>query len=143
MILPMRNAGKQGGSNNVRNRRCSGFTLIEMLVTTILVAVAIVGVLGAIRAISVADLRARDADLLQRLAVLKLNEFGPVTDPQTADNKGDFTDQGYPDVQWNLEVLPSGTENLDELTITVTRGDASQKLTGLLFVRPTTGSTGA
>lgn len=126
----------------MRSRRRLGFTLIEMMVTAVLVAIAIVGVLGAIRAISAADLRAREADLLQRLAVLKLNEFGPVTNPQTADNKGDFTDQGYADVQWSLEVVPSGTENLDELTVTATRGERSQTVTGLLFVAPTTGSTG-
>lgn len=126
----------------MRSARRSGFTLIEMLVTVVLVSIAIVSVLGGIRAISAADLRAREADLLQRLAVLKLNEMGPVTDPQTADNKGDFTDQGYPDVSWTLEVVPSGTENLNELTVTTTRGVATQTLTGYLFIRPVTGSTG-
>lgn len=126
----------------MRSARRSGFTLIEMLVTVMLVSVAIVGVLGGIRAISAADLRAREADLLQRLAVLKLNEMGAVTDPQTSENKGDFTDQGYTDVSWVVEVVPSGTTNLDELTVTVTHGEATQALTGYLFVRPVTGSTG-
>lgn len=121
--------------------RPQAFTLVEMLVTVVLVSIAIVSVLGGIRAISSADLRAREADLLQRLALHKLNEMGPVTDPQTAENKGDFTDQGYPDVTWTVDVLPSGTENLDELTVTATRGEASQVLTGYLFVRPVTGST--
>lgn len=126
----------------MRNARRSGFTLVEMLVTVMLVSIAIVGVLGTIRVISASDLRAREADLLQRLAVLKLNEMGPVTDPQTADNKGDFTDQGYSDVTWQVEVVPSATENLDEITVTVARGDATQILTSYLFVRPVTGSTG-
>ena len=120
----------------------AAFTLIEMLVTVVLVSVAIVGVLGGIRAISSSDLRAREAVLLQRLAVQKLNEMGAVTDPTTADNKGDFSDQGYPEATWTVEVQPSGTEDLDVLTVTVTRGQATQTLTGQLFVRPTTGTTG-
>jgi prepilin-type N-terminal cleavage/methylation domain-containing protein len=123
----------------VKRRRRAAFTLIEVLVTIVLVLVAVVGSLQAIRAIGQAEVKAREAELLQRLAADKWNEMGAVTDPQTAETNGDFTDQGYPDVEWELTVEPSGTTNVDQLTITATRGQSSQTLTGLLFVRPTTG----
>lgn len=124
------------------DRQRRGFTLIEVLVTIVLVTLAVVGVLGGIRSLTVADVRAREADLLQRLASQKLNEMGSVTDPMTAETSGDFTDEGYGDVTWEMTVEPSGTTDLEIVKVTATRGDKSQELTALIYVRPTTGAAG-
>jgi|GEM_PF-1494556 type II secretory pathway pseudopilin PulG len=124
-----------------------GFTLVEVLVTIVLVVVAVVGVFGGIRALTAADIKARDADLLQRLALEKFREFSSVTDPQTAEDTGDFTEQGYPNVNWSVEIEPSGAENIDQLTVTTTRSDGtnSQSLSGLVYTPPPTteATTGA
>ena len=102
-----------------------------------------VAVFGGIGALNQAQARARDADLLQSLAMQKLNEIGPVSSPDTVESDGDFTDQGYPEVTWSIDVQPSGAENVDTVTVTATRGDQEQSLTGMVFVPPlTTTGTG-
>jgi hypothetical protein len=74
--------------------------------------------------------------LLQRLACQKNGGDGVVTDPRTAENSGDLADQGYDAISWNVEVEPSGTLNVEQVTVTAERGDASQRITGLVFQRP-------
>jgi hypothetical protein len=115
-----------------------------MLVTIVLVAVAVVAVFRGIATLTETDIRAREADLLQRLACRKIAEMGVVTDLRTADRSGDFADQGYEAISWTVDVEPSGTLNVEQVTITAERGDASQRITGLVFQRPLTsaGSTG-
>lgn len=120
-----------------------GFTLIEALVTIVLVALALVGIFGGIRAVTSTEARAREADLMQRLAAQKFGEFGVVTDPNTADNSGTFEEEGYSDVDWTLEVEPSDTLNVTKVTVTVTRGKVSQAVTGLVYVRPVAAAAGA
>lgn len=121
-----------------RVRRCGAFTLVEMLVTIVIVAVAVVGVFRAIAVLTETDKRARDADLLQRLACQKMAEMGVVTDPRTAENSGDFADQGYEAITWTVEVEPSGTLNVEQVTVTAQRDETSQQVIGLIFQRPLT-----
>ncbi|MDX1935121.1 MAG: prepilin-type N-terminal cleavage/methylation domain-containing protein [Capsulimonadales bacterium] len=127
-----------------RTRRSAGFTLIETLVAVVLVAIGLVGVFGGIAAINRTDSRAREAELLQRLALEKINEIGVIVDPTAADTDGDFEDRGYPEITWTLDIQPSGAENISRVTVTTTRENAEQTLTTLLFVPPdTTANTGA
>jgi type II secretion system protein I len=125
-----------------RTRQRTAFTLVEMLVTIVIVAVAVVAVFRTIASLTETDVRARDADLLQRLACQKMAEMGVVTDPRTAENSGNFADQGYEAISWTVEVEPSGTLNVEQVTVTAERGDASQQITGLVFQRPLTSTGG-
>jgi type II secretory pathway pseudopilin PulG len=113
------------------------------MVTTALVGIALAGALAGIASLSKADTRARDAELLQRLAIQKMTEFESVSDPRAVENSGDFTDAGYPDAQWELTVETGSEENLDLLTITATRGTTEQVVKQLVYVQPitTTGGT--
>ncbi|GAB4459650.1 MAG: hypothetical protein OHK0029_22480 [Armatimonadaceae bacterium] len=140
MVKPFRKSSCGVYSGGNRRGFAAGFTLIEVLVTIVLIVLALVGVLGGIRALNATDVKARDADLLQRLAQEKYNELTTVTDPRTTDDSGDFTEQGYPEITWTVEVEPSGAENVDQVTITTTRNDNnnSQTLTGLVFIPPAT-----
>jgi len=118
-----------------------GFTLVEVLVTTALVAIAVVAGMGAIRAIGIADVKAHDADLLQRLASEKLNDVKILQDPTSSGTSGDFTDRGYSDVTWSLDDEATSVSNVDQLTVTATRGKNSESLTTLLYIPSSTGST--
>jgi prepilin-type N-terminal cleavage/methylation domain-containing protein len=122
----------------MRRKSPSAFTLIEVLVVIVLVALSLVAIMNALRAMGATDARARDAELLQRLAALKMAEIGAVSDPRTMDESGDFTEQGYPAIEWRMETEPSGAENIDQVTITAERGNVEQSLTGLVFIRPIT-----
>ncbi|MBV9852674.1 MAG: prepilin-type N-terminal cleavage/methylation domain-containing protein [Armatimonadetes bacterium] len=119
-----------------------GFTLIEVLVTTVLVGLAVVGVLTAIRAVGVTETRVQTADLLQRLAAEKLNDLRLLPDPGQAAAGGDFADRGYPDVTWELAVEQTDSDALVRVTVTASRAGASQELTTLMYLRPSTGAAG-
>jgi len=125
----------------VKKRTASGFTLVEVLVTTVIVAITLVGVLGAIRSQALVESSANDATLLQRLANEKLNDLRILQDPSTGGDSGDFSDRGYPDITWTADVEQSNTTNLDQVTVTATRGKASQAITTLIYVIPATGTT--
>ena len=124
-----------------RRRSRRAFTLIEVLVVVVLVSLSLVAVMNALRTMGATDAYARDADLLQRLAALKMAEIGTVSDPRTMDDSGDFAEQGYPAVEWRMETEPSGAENVDQVTITAERDNAAQSLVGLVFIRPITTGT--
>jgi prepilin-type N-terminal cleavage/methylation domain-containing protein len=128
----------------VARQRKQGFTLIEVLVTSVLVGVALAGAMTAIGSLSRADVAARNAELLQRLAVQKLAALRVEGDLRTAETSGDFSAEGYEDVEWVLELQTTEDANVEEATITATRGESQQALTELIFFRPTTttGTTG-
>lgn len=109
----------------------------------VLLAIGVVGVFGGIAALTRAQVKAERADLLQRLAVQKLDEMVAVTDPRTSDTEGDFTDQGHPEVTWSLGLEPSGAENVDRATITAAVDQDEQTVVGLLYIPPITGGAGA
>lgn len=121
-----------------RSPRKAAFTLIEVLVVIVLVSLSLVAIMNVLRVMGATDARAQDAELLQRLAALKMAEIGTVSDPRTMEDSGDFTDQGYPAIEWQMATEPSGAENVDQVTITATRDNAEQSLTGLVFIRPAT-----
>ncbi len=118
-----------------------GFTLIEVLVTVVLVSVAVAGVLGGIRSIQAAGARARTADLLQRLVAEKVGDLKLLADPGAGANAGDFADRGHPEITWTLSVEATGRASLDKVTVTATQGSQEQALTTLIFVR-SSGGTG-
>jgi prepilin-type N-terminal cleavage/methylation domain-containing protein len=118
-----------------------GFTLMEVLVTVVLVSLALVGALSGIRAIKNADAKAQTADLLQRLAAEKINDLRLLQDPSANGSDGDFADRGYPDITWNLQETAASVTNMVQITLTVTRSKDTQALTTLLYIVPQTGTT--
>ena len=118
-----------------------GFTLIEVLVTIVLVSVAVVGVLGGLRVIAAADAQTRSADLMQRLVAEKLGDMRLLSDPAAAGSTGDFSDRGYPEITWTAAVEATGAADVDKVTVTATGGRRSQAVSTLIFVRPTGGTS--
>lgn len=126
-----------------KRRKQSGFTLLEVMVTSLLVAVAVTGIYGAISSLTAAQYHAQTADLLQRLAAEKINDVRILSDPSSDGTNGDFTDRGYPNITWSLDEQASGTTNLDQVTVTVTEGKDTQSLTTMMYIQPATGTSGS
>ena len=111
LSLPFREGGEErAGGSLVNMSRSSGmttrgFTLVEVLVATLLVAVAVTGVMSGISALTLAQSRARDADLLQRLAAQKINDLSILADPTTVGSSGDFSDRKLPGCDlWSADI---------------------------------------
>lgn len=127
----------------------SGFTLIEALVAAALLGGGIVGVVGALQAITKAEDRARQVETMVRLADDKYQEIRSTTDTFAAGDSGDFVDRKISDYTWTMTVDPTGVTNLDAVTVTVQRrdqhdGDPTATVSGLVFVPPTdTAANGA
>jgi prepilin-type N-terminal cleavage/methylation domain-containing protein len=102
-----------------------GFTLLEVLVAAVLLGVGIAAVLGGYSSIAQDEMRAREKEKMQQLAVDKFNELRAMTSSFTASDNGDFSDRGEPDLEWNLDVEPSGVQNLNAITVMVSRRNAS------------------
>ena len=128
-------------------RRRAGFTLIEAMVAVVLLAVGIVSVLGALGAISHSEAYAREKEKMQRLAAMKYEELIATGEAQNPMESGDFQEVGLDGYSWDLSSEPSGVENLNAVTVTVTKDqrplkDLTEKTEGLLYVPPQTGTAG-
>jgi len=131
-------------TNGGSRRRDSGFTLVEVLVTIVLVSVAIVGTMGALRSIQRGNASANTADLLQNLAQQKLNDLSTSATPAGNGSAGNFSDRGYPNITWSLEDNATSVTNLNLDTVTVTSGKDSESISTEIDVVPqTTSSTAA
>ena len=106
-----------------------------------LVGIAVSGVFGGIRAMTKADIKARDTDLLQRLATEKVEDIRVNGDPNTYGTNGDFTDRGYPDITWTMETQTSSTTNVDQVIVTANKAGETQAITEFVYVPPVTGAS--
>lgn len=124
--------------------RQNGFTIVEALVSAVLLAVGIAAAMSALGALAGAENRMRDRERFTALARSKYDEL-LLEDPNAAsgDDSGDFSDQGEPDVEWTWTSEASGTENLDAVQLVVRarnggEGGATAVLSGLRFRPPLT-----
>lgn len=134
---------KFGAARGTAPRRRLGFTVVEVLAAAVLLGVGVVAALGAIGTITRAEMRMEEKEVLQSLASDKLHEVLATFDFATPSLGGDLEDRGRPDVRWEVEVAPSGIENLDRVRIVVTppgrTDEAGVSLETLVFRPPVTG----
>lgn len=124
---------------NKRQRR--GFTLIEVAVATALLGIGIALALGALSKMTTTELRLRQVEKMNLLAVQKLHEVLALGDVNNQQTDGTFEDYGEPDYKWTLEVAPSGTQNVDTVRLTVETSaglttDPSAEVSSLVFTSP-------
>jgi len=91
-----------GGSGSRRPARKStrGFTLLEMIVATLIMAIAVVGLLGGISGATRNAARVRDYDRVVQLARLRMNDL--LLDPTLTAN-GSLSDRFNPAITGGLE----------------------------------------
>ncbi len=125
-----------------------GFTLVEVLVSAILLGVGVAACLGAMGSLAKGETRIRDIERFTALARSKYDELS-IEDPNatSGDQSGDFTDEGEPGVEWTWTSEASEVENLDAVKLTVNARGADDSapravLSGLRY-RPSASTTTA
>jgi prepilin-type N-terminal cleavage/methylation domain-containing protein len=124
----------------VRNKR--GFTLVEALVAVILCGVGVVAAMQALASLQTTNINAVHAERLLRLATNKIEEIGvtsPITETPT---DGDFTDDGAPDVTYNIDIQVGSVDGTYVVTITATDQVTQQSLSTVLYDATTTSTSG-
>lgn len=124
-----------------------GFTLVEALAAVALIAVGVVAALNALGAMATSEGRARELEVMQRMAINKLHEL-TATGQATTAMSGNFEDQNDTTYQWSLEVDTTGVTDLSAVTVSVTRRDnpsgPKQTVESLQYTSSsTTSSTGS
>lgn len=84
-----------------------GFTLLEMIVATLIMAIAVVGLLSGIAGATRSAARLRDYDRVTQLARLQMNEL-LVDYGANASRSGQFdrVQTGYLDAGWRAQITP-------------------------------------
>ncbi len=99
-----------------------GFTIIEMLVATILLGV---GIFAAIGAINVSVQATGGADFYQKSAVLAQRQINQLeTNPESlapGEQRGDFGGE-YPGYRWRQRIASSEYPSLYQVTVTIEQG---------------------
>lgn len=117
--------------------RRRAFTLIEVVVSAVLVAVGISALVSSLGSFSQAQRRMIDRERIERLADAKLKELAATRSYQS-ETEGDFEQEGQPGFTWEAETEISGIENLVELRVTVSKEGTDQSVIArtLLFDPP-------
>jgi len=111
-----------------------GFTLVEVLVAVVLLAVGIAGVHAAIAACTGALGRADEYEVAAGLAQQKMTEMWAGVLP-LADDEGDFPEgpEGY---LWRLEVADAEREGVQEVLLTITAPSSREYRVATLVLAP-------
>ncbi len=102
--------------------RTAGFTLVEMIVATVLLTLGIVGALGAIHSAAQTTILADGAQTAALLAQKQIAQLQLQPDQLTGgDQSGDFGDD-YPGYHWQQSVEATDYTTLFKVTLTVSWG---------------------
>lgn len=124
-----------------------GITIVEALAAILLLGIGIAASIAAIGNIIKAETDVREREYVQRLAADMYEELFATGDYSQSPLSGDFQDRGVSGYTWESALEPSGIENLDTFSVTVTKTGSTiynSTLSGLVFVPPVeTGAGGA
>ncbi|ARU40623.1 hypothetical protein CCB80_05500 [Armatimonadetes bacterium Uphvl-Ar1] len=127
-------SGKPGRLNNVSAKR--GFTLVEVLVAAVLLAVGITALVGAISGLMRAERAVAEKDFIDRIAHEKLQEL-IATQAWQSEAGGTFDDERLRDYTWSLQESNVGVENLTGLTLTVSsQNKGENSISTVVFTAP-------
>ncbi|HWA83951.1 MAG TPA: prepilin-type N-terminal cleavage/methylation domain-containing protein [Fimbriimonadaceae bacterium] len=129
--------------------KARGYTLIEAMVSTVLVTVGLIAMIGAFSNLTRNQNIVVQGERMQRLAIDKYQELVATEALQTQALNGDFSDRGEDNYLWEASVGETGTQNLTALTVTVTLRDSTDDkekavVNGVVYQQPqtTTGNGG-
>ncbi len=105
-----------------RRRAQAGFTLVEMIVATVLLAIGVVATLGAIHAAATTTLAAEGAQTSALLAQKQITQLQLQPNQISGgDQSGDFGEE-YPGYSFQQSVEATDYQNLFKVTVTISWG---------------------
>ncbi len=115
---------------NPRCPRQSGFTLLELMVALVILALGIVGLMRAVSQGMAATAQIRDVTAATTLAQMKMEELASNVMDLPAESNGDFGDEA-PEFSWRAVAEETDIEGLKKITVTVLwqRGNRQQSVT--------------
>jgi hypothetical protein len=118
------------------------------MVATVLLGLGIAMGFIALGSMTKTELRLREKEKMNLLAVQKLDEIMAVGDVANQQTDGDFTDFGEPNYKWTMDTQASGTDNVSTVRVIVTTSDdkstdPTSSASSLIFTSPNTQSGGA
>lgn len=120
--------------------RKRGYTLIEALVSAVLLAVGIVSGLSAMSNMTRTEGKARETQLFWKIAQEKFDEVRATGDIDFAPVDGTFEEPDRAGISWSVSTEPSDVENLTTVRVQVYRTsegeDSGITLSTLIFVQP-------
>lgn len=120
--------------------------MVEIIVSILLISVGLVGAIRGMASITEAEANSKEKETLQRLAYDKYNELIATEQLVNAQSlSGDFSAQGYPDLQWQGELISNSLTDLYSLRVSITsqsRSSIRRTLEGLVYIASTTNSGG-
>lgn len=119
------------------NRESRAFTLLEVLVAGIIVAIGIAALMSGFGALSQSQRRMIERETVERLAQTKLKEIAATREYDSV-TQGDFSLEGLEEYSWEVSVEESGIENVQYLRLTVSFGTTDRYATAetLVFAPP-------
>jgi general secretion pathway protein I len=125
----------------VRDHKSSGFTLLEVMIATAFIAIALVAALGSqSQSVSLAN-EAKFTTTVAFLAQGKMAEFESISPEDLTSDSGDFGED-FPGYRWELEVSDVSFEGLEDISkhikkiaLTVHWGEDDMYEYGLNFYR--------
>jgi prepilin-type N-terminal cleavage/methylation domain-containing protein len=109
----------------MKTKHKSGFTLVEMIVATLLLAIAISGTMAAFAMVNRANGFAAGVQTATILAQQKMSEIEQQGDQISGgDQQGSFSDE-FPGYRWHEVVEATDYPNLFKVTVTVQWGSNS------------------
>jgi prepilin-type N-terminal cleavage/methylation domain-containing protein len=114
------------GPNNRRSR--SGFTLIEMIVATVVLAIGVIGTVGAFNAATKASVVASEQQTATMLAQKQIAEAETQAEGNITggESDGDFGID-YPGFRWKQSITATDYTYLFQISVTVSWGPAPQR----------------
>jgi type II secretion system protein I len=110
--------------------RQSGFTLLELMVALVILALGIVGLMRAVSQGMAATAQIRDVTTATTLAQMKMEELASHVADLPAESSGDFGDEA-PAFSWRATAESTDIEGLKRITVVVLwqRGNRQQSVT--------------
>ncbi|MCS6863129.1 MAG: type II secretion system GspH family protein [Abditibacteriales bacterium] len=110
--------------------RQSGFTLLELMVALVILALGIVGLMRAVSQGMAATAQIRDVTTATTLAQMKMEELASHIADLPAESRGDFGDEA-PEFSWRAVAEETDIAGLKKITVFVfwQRGNRQQSVT--------------